>query len=108
MASHGRIELRKRVVEQQDRRGSRRLGHRQDFGEPERQRGEPLLTARAEYARVDAVDLDRQIVAVRTQQRLASTNLLALTPLERREKRRRFGGFAERRPIADLDFGSGP
>jgi hypothetical protein len=54
-----------------------------------------LLAARPERARVNTVDLDRQIIPMRTYQRLSPTNFVALAPLERRQERRWLGRFTE-------------
>jgi hypothetical protein len=105
VAAHRGVELREGVVEQQDGRRARGLGDRHDLGQAQRQRDEALLPARAKRARVDAVELDREIVAMRADQRQAPAQLLTLPVLERRQERGRLGRLAERRSVPDFHLG---
>src|SRR4029077_13517694 len=84
----------------------RGFGDRHDLGQAQRQRDEALLAARAERARVDTVELDREIVAVRADQRQAAAQLLTLPVLERRQESSRLSRLAERGPVPDLYLGS--
>src|SRR2546425_6527687 len=90
VAAHDGAQLRQGVVEEQHGSGAGRLRHGQYLRQPQRQRQEPLLTARAERPRVRAVQLDGEVVAVRADEREAAARLLGPAPLEGRQER---GGF---------------
>jgi len=70
-----RVELAEDVVEQQHGRGARELAHHDMAGEAERQGEGPLLSLRRLIARVETVDHQMQLVAVRTDQREPTIDL---------------------------------
>ena len=59
------VELRERVVEEQERRHAAALADQLGLGEEQREHGEPLLALRAERAEVAVAAPDRDLVQVR-------------------------------------------
>ena len=80
---HLGIQLGERVVEQQHRRAADRARHRPRLGEAQRERHQPLLSARAVETQIALVHLDQEIVAMRPDHRLASPRLLDEVLVER-------------------------
>ena len=74
--------------------------------QPQRQREQPLLSTRAERAHVGAIQLDREIVPVRTDEREATAHFLGAALLERRQERGRLRRLTERGAIRNLHFAS--
>src|SRR5579859_6347659 len=64
-----RIELGQHVVEQHDRQLADLCVHPVRFGQLQRQDGQALLTARAKTVQIDAVQDEREVIAMRAHQR---------------------------------------
>src|SRR6266542_3849830 len=77
-----RVQLGQGIVQQQDRRAAHRLRDGTALGQPQGQRHQPLLAARAEAPEVARIELDHEVVAVRPHQRHPPARLLAEPALE--------------------------
>src|SRR5438034_6720922 len=104
VVAHTRIELGERVVEQKHRRRARRFRDRQQLGQPQRERQQALLAPRPEHTRIGTLELDEDVIAVRTHQRLPASELFTAVTLERSQQRRRLGRLSHRAAIAQLDL----
>ena len=97
------IQLGQRVVQQEHRRATHRVPDRISLGQPERERHQPLLPARPKASEVASVELDGEIVTVRSDDRRPPADLFAEPPLERGLKIRLRRIVAERASVPEDD-----
>ena len=62
------------------------------------------MAPRPEHTRIGTLELDEDVIAVRTHQRLPASELFTAVTLERSQQRRRLGRLSHRAAIAQLDL----
>jgi hypothetical protein len=104
LRAHPWIQLGQRIIEQQHWWGTDRLTDGASLSQPQCQGHQPLLPARPEAPEIPTIELDDEIIAMRSHQRRATLDLIAKAPLERLQKSALRAVVAERSSIVERDF----